>query len=238
MTAHPPVSQFYHGTRIERKMGDLIKPGDTRDGGGQNGSTAYVFLTSNLDEAIWEAEIAPGDGPARVYTVMPQGRVMHVSEIPGHESPGHPAMSSCSEEPLKVLGEVTEWLLYHGTRAVLKPGELLAPGHLANFGREARTANHVYLARTLEAAIWGAELAKGEGPGRIYIVEPTGPIEEDPNLTDRKFRGNPTKSYRSRDPLRIVGELSEWQGHSPARIQAMKEGLERLERQGLNHVDD
>jgi hypothetical protein len=99
--------------------------------------------------------------------------------------------------------------LYHGTRADLKPGDLIEPGHTSNFGKELRTANHVYLTRTLDAATWGAELAVGEGPGRIYIVEATGPIEDDPNLTNKKFRGNPTKSYRSRrNPLRVTGEIT------------------------------
>ena len=82
----------------------------------------------------------------------------------------------CSREPLRVTGEVREWPLYHGTRADLKPGDLIKPGHTPNFGNKARTTTYVYLTRTLDAATWGAELALGEGPGRIYIVEPTGPI--------------------------------------------------------------
>jgi len=73
------------------------------------------------------------------------------------------------------------------------------------------------------AATWGAELAKGEGPGRIYVVEPTGLFMDDPNVTDKKFPGNPTKSYRSKDPLRVVSELLDWQGHSPEEVQAMKD---------------
>ena len=92
--------------------------------------------------------------------------------------------------------------------------------------------------RRAKAAAWGAELALGEGPGRIYIVEPTGPIADDPNLTDKKFPGNPTKSYRSRDPLRVTGVVAEWQGHSPEQIQAMKDGLERLRRLGVEAIDD
>ena len=99
-------------------------------------------------------------------------------------------MSYRSREPLRVTGEVTEWprRFYHGTRADLKPGDLIKPGHAPNFGNQDRTTTYVYLTRTLDAATWGAELALGEGPGRIYIVEPTGPIEDDPNLTDKKFR--------------------------------------------------
>jgi rifampin ADP-ribosylating transferase len=120
----------------------------------------------------------------------------------------------------------------------LRPGDLIKPGHAANFGASERKANHVYMARTLDAAKWGAELAAGEGPGRIYIVEPTGPIEDDPNLTDKKFRGNPTKSFRSREPVRVVGEVSEWQGHSVESVKAMKDGLARLEERGAAVIDD
>jgi hypothetical protein len=90
----------------------------------------------------------------------------------------------------------------------------------------------------LDAATWGAELAVGEGPGRLYIVEPTGPIEDDPNLTNKKFRGNPTKSFRSREPLRVTGEITDWQGHSPEVLKTMKEGLERLKRLGVEPIDD
>ncbi|MDP9149324.1 MAG: NAD(+)--rifampin ADP-ribosyltransferase [Myxococcota bacterium] len=107
-------------------------------------------------------------------------------------------------------------------RHTRRPPTRRRPGHVSNFRATARKANHIYFARTLGAATWGAELAVGEGRGRIYIVEPTGPIEDDPNLTNKKFRGNPTKSFRSRDPLRITGEITDWQGHAPGAIQAMK----------------
>jgi rifampin ADP-ribosylating transferase len=85
----------------------------------------------------------------------------------------------------------------------------------------------------MDAATWGAELAKGEGPGRIYLVDPTGSFMDDPNLTDKKYPGNPTKSYRSREPLRVVGEYLDWQGHSPDVIQAMKDSIA-----GLEPIDD
>lgn len=78
----------------------------------------------------------------------------------------------------------------------------------------------------------------GEGTGRIYTVEPTGPIEDDPNLTDKKFPGNPTKSYRTRGPLRITGEITEWEGHSPGQLKAMKDHLERLKEQGIEAIED
>jgi Rifampin ADP-ribosyl transferase len=127
--------------------------------------------------------------------------------------------------------------LYHGTRADLKPGDLIAPGYRSNYGTQ-RRANHVYFSATLDAATWGAELALGDGPGRIYIVEPCGPIEDDPNLTNKKFPGNPTMSYRSREPLRVIGECTEWQGHSPDAIKAMKDRLAQLTASGVEAIDD
>ncbi|WP_071594883.1 NAD(+)--rifampin ADP-ribosyltransferase [Pontibacter roseus] len=126
---------------------------------------------------------------------------------------------------------------YHGTKANLNQGDLIEPGYTSNYGKR-KKANYVYLTATLDAAIWGAELAVGEGPGRIYIVEPTGPIENDPNLTNKKFPGNPTKSYRSRNPIRVVGEVTEWQGHTPEQLKAMQEHLERLKLQGIEAIED
>jgi rifampin ADP-ribosylating transferase len=119
----------------------------------------------------------------------------------------------------------------HGTKADLSAGDLLVPGRRANYG-SGRLSNHVYVTRTLDAAAWGAELALGEGPGRIYIVEPEGELEDDPNVTDRKFPGNPTCSYRTRQPVRIVGELTDWVGHAPEQQQAMRDRLADLERRG------
>ena len=126
---------------------------------------------------------------------------------------------------------------YHGTKALLKPGDLIEAGYTSNFGSQ-RKALFVYLTATLDAAVWGAELALGEGSGHIYIVEPTGTFEDDPNLTDKKFPGNPTKSYRSREPLRVVGELTEWQGHAPEVLKAMKDHLEQLKQQGIEAIED
>ncbi len=98
--------------------------------------------------------------------------------------------------------------------------------------------NYVYFTATLDAAVWGAELASGEGRGRIYLVEPTGEFEDDPNVTDRKYPANPTQSFRSRAPLRVVGELVDWAGHSAAKPQAMREGIEALKRRGAAHFED
>jgi hypothetical protein len=126
---------------------------------------------------------------------------------------------------------------YHGTRANLSVGELIAPGYSSNYGSR-NAAKYVYLTETLDAATWGAELALGDGLGRIYIVEPTGPFEDDPNLTDKKFPGNPTKSYRTKDPIRVTGEVKDWTGHAPEQIQAMKDHLERLKEQGVEAIED
>jgi hypothetical protein len=127
---------------------------------------------------------------------------------------------------------------FHGTKADLRPGDLLGVGKRPNFGKLDRATTYIYLTGTLDAATWGAELALGERPGRIYIVEPTGPIENDPDLTDRKFPGNPTRSYRSREPLRVTGEVTPWQGHSPEQLNAMKAGVERLRQQGVGPMDE
>lgn len=126
---------------------------------------------------------------------------------------------------------------YHGTKANLKQGDLIEPGFNSNYGK-GKKASYVYLTATLDAAIWGAELALGDAPGRIYIVEPTGPIEDDPNLTDKKYPGNPTKSYRTKSPLRVSGEVTDWQGHAPEQLNAMKEHLERLKQLGIEAIED
>ena len=127
--------------------------------------------------------------------------------------------------------------LLHGTKADLSMGDLLVPGRQSNYG-EGRLANHVYVTRTLDAAVWGAELAVGEGRCSIYIVEPKGTLEDDPNVTDKKFPGNPTRSYRTREPVRIVGEITDWVRHSPEQLQAMRNSLADLERRGLAVIYD
>ena len=125
---------------------------------------------------------------------------------------------------------------YHGTKANLNVGDLIEPGFNSNYGMR-KKASFIYLTATLDAAIWGAELSMGEGTGRIYIVEPTGPIEDDPNLTDKKFPGNPTKSYRSRDPLRVIGEVKGWEGHPAEQLKAMKDHLDRLKELGIEAIE-
>jgi rifampin ADP-ribosylating transferase len=124
---------------------------------------------------------------------------------------------------------------FHGTRAQLKPGDTISVGFQSNFAD--MRLSWVYFTGTLDAAIWGAELALGQGPERIYVVEPTGEFTDDPNLTDKKFQGNPTMSYRSRDPLRVIAEVVAWQPHSSEQVQKMKDGLRRLEEPGTHIID-
>jgi hypothetical protein len=131
----------------------------------------------------------------------------------------------------------TKETFYHGTKANLKQGNLIEIGFNSNYGQQ-KKAKYVYFAATLEAAIWGAELASGEGDGRIYIVEPTGSFQDDPNLTDKKFPGNPTKSYRTLCPLRVMGEVTGWKGHPPEQLNAMKDHLERLKQLGIEAIED
>lgn len=125
----------------------------------------------------------------------------------------------------------------HGTKAELKPGDLVRPGIQSNYGQR-KEAKYIYLTSTLDAAIWGAELAVGEGKERIYLVEPTGPIEDDPNLTNKKFSGNPTMSYRSTHPFKVIGEVTVWQGHTPDQVKAMKDGLQKLKEKGIEAIED
>ncbi|MGD9477456.1 NAD(+)--rifampin ADP-ribosyltransferase [Shinella sp. G-2] len=125
---------------------------------------------------------------------------------------------------------------FHGTKADLEPGDMIVVGYRSNF-TDARTLSWVYFTGTLDAAVWGAELADGIGRERIYVVEPTGPVEDDPNLTDKKFPGNPTLSYRSRDPLRVIAEVTQWQGHSLERLQEMKDRLAQLSAGGAEIID-
>ncbi len=140
-------------------------------------------------------------------------------------------------KPNEPMHTVFSQTYFHGTKADLKMGDFIEIGINSNYGQKNK-AKYIYLTATLDAAVWGAELALGEGRERIYLVEPTGPIEDDPNLTDKKFPGNPTKSYRSKDPFKVVGEITIWQGHSAERINAMKGGLAKLKEQGIEAIED
>ena len=128
-------------------------------------------------------------------------------------------------------------VLLHGTKADLAVGDFLVAGHVSNY-EVGRIMNHVYLTETLDAAAWGAELAVGDGPGRIYVVEATGTLEDDPNVTDKKFPGNPTRSYRTREPVRITAELDDWVGHAPEQLAAMRDALADLRARGAAVIYD
>ena len=129
----------------------------------------------------------------------------------------------------------------HGTKAELDVGDELVAGRGSNF-QAGRISNNIYFTTVLETAVWGAELATAlagiQERGRIYVVEPLGPFEDDPNVTDKKFPGNPTRSYRTRDPLRVVGVVDDWEGHPPEVLQGMLDGLARLREQGLDVIED
>ncbi|RPJ75121.1 MAG: NAD(+)--rifampin ADP-ribosyltransferase [Alphaproteobacteria bacterium] len=141
------------------------------------------------------------------------------------------------DKSIETNNDLIPEMFYHGTKANLKQGDLIGNGFNSNYGQRNK-AKYVYLTATLDAAIWGAELALGEGVGRIYIVEPTGPFEDDPNLTNKKFPGNPTKSYRSLPPLKVTGEITDWQGHSQEQLKAMKDHIERLKQLGIEAIED
>lgn len=125
---------------------------------------------------------------------------------------------------------------FHGTKAVLNVGDLLEPDYQSNF--QDKKSNYIYFTATLEAAKWGAELAAAKNKERIYIIEPSGEFENDPNLTDKRFPGNPTRSYRSLSPLKIVTELGAWERHSNDQINQMLTSLEELTKQGKNIIYD
>lgn len=125
---------------------------------------------------------------------------------------------------------------FHGTRADLRPGDLISVGYGSNFREEALA--WVYFTSTMDTAIWGAELARGDDPERIYVVEALGEVIDDPNLTDKKFPGNPSMSYRSRAPLRVVAEVVGWHGHSAEQLRQMKDGLAQLAAEGKDQIID
>lgn len=130
---------------------------------------------------------------------------------------------------------------FHGTRAELAPGTELVPGFGSNYRAE-QALRHVYFSALVPTAAWGAQLAAALAdepqPGRIYVVEPTGPFEDDPNVTDKRFPGNPTQSYRSQHPVRVVRELVGWEPHPPEALEAMLASLARLREQGLDVIED
>lgn len=196
------------------------------------GKRAQAMCFGDYECGIAIAPLRDGDEMNQVASHAPRFAV----DLPGY---GFRNRSAMSDETAAAFAPryPSPPPYYHGMRAGLKPGDLVSPGCASNYGTR-KKANHVYFSATLDAAIWGAELAVGEGPGRIYIVEPTGPFTDDPNLTGKRFPGNPTKSYRSKAPLRVVGEVRQWQGHTAEQLKTMREHLERLKAQGIEAVDD
>jgi hypothetical protein len=171
-----------------------------------------------------------------LFIHSPQSREVIMSNESASVS-GPVDIESTAKQPVAATDDPGSPPFYHGTRADLKTGDVIEPGYASNYGKK-KKATYVYLTATLDAATWGAELALGAGPGRVYIVEPTGLIMDDPNLTDKKYPGNPTKSYRSRESLRVVGEVTDWQGHSPEALKAMKDHVEQLRLLGVEAIDE
>lgn len=221
-----PQAVWYHGTRNRLHPGEPVPM-----------VAGVAYCTPSLDAAIWAAELAPGDDAPSVYEVALSEVAENATRRSDYQPVPYPSMTWCTRGTLTVVAQVTQWSHYHGTRADLQVGDLITPGYAANFGPTPRTANFVYFARTVDAAVWGAELAAGDAPSRVYVVEPTGEVEDDPNLTDQRFRDNPSKSFRSRAPLRVVGELTTWTGHPPEMVRAMKESLQRLDQAGIEPDD-
>ena len=130
---------------------------------------------------------------------------------------------------------------FHGTKNVVEIGTHLVAGRGSNF-QDGRISNNVYFSALVDTAAWGAELASalggGDDRGHIYVVDPTGPFEDDPNVTNKRFPGNITQSYRTPHPMRVVAEVEDWEGHAPEVLDAMLANLARLREQGLDVIED
>jgi Rifampin ADP-ribosyl transferase len=125
---------------------------------------------------------------------------------------------------------------YHGTQADLAPGDLIAPGYPSPYG-SGKAGRWVYMSRLIETAVLAAEIAAGDGRARVYLVASMGPFEDDPNVTDKKFPGNPTQSYRSQSPLRVVEEVTGWPPTPPERLNALRAFVERARKEGIEGID-
>lgn len=189
-------------------------------------------INDSMPRARWENRFSERDGRTSVKVEI---HFASPEELDSIVSMGFMEDFVISLDQLDEILRTTQF--FHGTKAELKEGDMIASGFNSNYGQR-KNAAWVYFTATLDAATWGAELAQGEGRGRIYIVEPTGHYENDPNLTDQKFPGNPTRSYRTKAALRVTGEVKEWQGHAPEQLQAMKDHLQRLKEQGIEAIED
>lgn len=140
------------------------------------------------------------------------------------------------DQPETHLAKPFAQTFFHGTKADLNIGDLITVGFTSNY--DSRQLRHVYVTATLNTAVLGAELAAGNGRERIYLVEAMGEVEDDPNVTNKKFPGNPTMSYRSQHPFKVVGEVATWHGRTPEQLKAIKDGLDKLREQGINLIED
>jgi len=140
------------------------------------------------------------------------------------------AMADMADTPERFVAHESG-AYFHGTKADLRVGDLLVPGHPSNY-YSGHIANHVYMTKVLDGAVLAAEMARGVGRERVYVVEPLEPVEDDPNVTDKKFPGNPTHSYRTRGAVRIVAEFTDWVGHSAEYLETFRAGLDEIRRNG------
>jgi len=152
-----------------------------------------------------------------------------------HEELGNPEQAKKYAE---IAREITfhpsdKGPFYHGTKADLKTGDFLTAGNRSNYQQEV-IMNHIYFTALVNGAGLAAALARGEGRERVYVVEPTGVFENDPNVTDKKFPGNPTRSYRTALPLKIVGEVHDWQRLTPEALQKWKQRLDNSKGEIIN----
>lgn len=140
---------------------------------------------------------------------------------------------STQNDSTKKPNNLDDGPFYHGTKADLKVGDLLTAGFNSNYKPEV-VMNHIYFTALINGAGLAAELSKGAGHPRVYVVEPLGEFEDDPNVTDKKFPGNPTRSYRSEDPLRIVDEVTDWERLTPEQLQDWRKRLANIKGDIIN----
>lgn len=180
-------------------------------------------------------EVVPIDHMYQLAARLPAARVVY------RRDGGHQFLAPASDAVVRrLLGPRAvddDGPFFHGTRAPLAAGEELHPGRDSNYG-ERRRANFIYLTASIDPAVWAAELAHGDGPPRLYEVQPSGVLEDDPNLTDQVFAGNPTRSYRTTGPLRVVREITDWEPHPPEAVQQMRDGVAELARRGIEAIND
>lgn len=192
--------------------------------------TVEVELHHCLDD-----EVVPFEHVSQLASRLPGAQVLYRRQG-GHQFSG-PATDAVVRRLIGPRAVEDTGPFFHGTRGDLQTGDLLHPGRESNYGAR-RRATFIYLTATADAAIWAGELAAGDGPPRLYEVAPTGVLEDDPNLTDQMFTGNPTRSYRTRDPLRVLGEVTDWEPHPPEAVQQMRDGVADLARRGIEAIND